>query len=104
MYSEFLIGNYVSFENEYYKIANIQKHNDKVYYQIEGLENGKKIELKCYGLEPIAIGPHADKITELHYGEEVAIVFAYYGCSFEYIHELQNAYKKWYGKPWCFIM
>lgn len=33
MYSEFQIGNYVSFENEYYKITNIQKYNDKVYFK-----------------------------------------------------------------------
>lgn len=104
MYSEFQIGNYVSFENEYYKITNIQKYNDKVYYQIEGLENDKKIELKCYAPTPICLDKYVDNIMNQLYGYEVLATYINNVCWLYYIHELQDAYKKLYNKELNIIL
>lgn len=98
MYSGYHVGNYVSFEGRFYKIINIRNNKkSKVYYEIEDLSSAKRIELGFYLPEPISIDPYTSNIINLQYGDDVATAFL---CdySFNYIHELQNAYKSLFYK------
>lgn len=112
MYSEFQIGNYVSFKKNHYRIVNIQRNPISTLYYLRNIagndvEDEDDEKWREFKLNPIRIADLYDVLqtnvdslpnSSSKIIDEVFLNNAYCGIEISYVHELQNIYKKITGQ------
>lgn len=99
-YSKIRKGNYVSYNNKNYKVTDIIKEQgtgEDAFYKLENYDR-EWLHVNC--VIPIKFNflidnPNVDVRALAIFANEPSL---------EYVHEVQNAYEKQYGKGWTIIL